>query len=82
MDENNYADLKEEVTKYDPTIGSHLSENYDSKQIQKYLNTADSLSKQLEEERKRRTEKEEVTTSFPHGHQAMAFKLLKAALLI
>lgn len=67
MDENNYADLKEEVTKYDPTIGSHLSENYDSKQIQKYLNTADSLSKQLEEERKRRTEKKKLQLLSPMG---------------
>jgi len=60
MDENNYADLKEEVNKYDPIIGSHLSENYNGKQIQKYLNTADSLSKQIEEERKRREEYEYI----------------------
>jgi hypothetical protein len=60
MDESNYSDLKDEVTKYDPTIGSHLPENYNAKQIQKYLNTADSLSKQIEEERKRREEYEFV----------------------
>ena len=58
MDADNYADLKEEVNKYDPTIGSHLGETYNQKQISKFLNTADSLRKQAEEEQKRRFERE------------------------
>ena len=65
MDESNYFDLKDEVNKYDPAIASHLPENFDQKQIKKYLNTAESYRKQVEEEQKRRMEKEEVTTSFP-----------------
>jgi hypothetical protein len=60
MDENNYADLKEEVRRYDPKIAEHLPENFDQKQIQKYLNTADSYRKQIEEEQKRRGEIEYV----------------------
>lgn len=65
MDADNYADLKEEVNKYDPTIGSHLGETYNQKQISKFLNTADSLRKQAEEEQKRRNEYEFIDVVNP-----------------
>ena len=65
MDETNYPDLRDEAAKFDPNIGKQLGETYNQKQISTYLNTAESLRKQVEDERKRRMEKEEVTTSFP-----------------
>jgi len=65
MDETNYLDLKEEVSKYDPTIGSHLGDTYDQKQISKFLNTAESLRKQAEEEQKRRNEYEFIDVVNP-----------------
>lgn len=65
MDEKNYPDVKSELHKYDPIIASHLPDEYDQKQVSKYLNTAESLRKQLEEENKRRAESEKVSTTTP-----------------
>ena len=65
MDEQNYPDVKSELHRYDPIIASHLPDEYDQKQVSKYLNTAESLRKQLEEENKRRAESEKVSTTTP-----------------
>ena len=65
MDETNYPDLKEEAAKFDPSIGKQLGETYSQKQISTYLNTAESLRKQVEEERKRRNEYEFVDVVNP-----------------
>lgn len=74
MDETNYPDLKDEAAKFDPSIGKQLGETYNQKQISTYLNTAESLRKQVEEERKRRAENEKVTTTTPEWAKGLVLQ--------
>ncbi|NDB68966.1 MAG: hypothetical protein EB015_13355 [Methylocystaceae bacterium] len=74
MDETNYPDLKNEVAKFDPTIASHLGGTYNQKQVSKYLNTAESIRKQIESEQARRAESEKVTTTTPEWAKGLVLQ--------